>query len=111
MYLNFSNFRGRTSAGGGTSLGPKMGTSVGWGDWQNFRRMGGTPRGTPSPPRKKPWCPPLIEIIQTIEQCFSWPTLGMQGNLVQPIKKYFTEETRKQEEKKNCIFFFFFNSK
>ena len=32
MYLNFSNFRGRTLAGGGTSLGPKMGTSVGWGD-------------------------------------------------------------------------------
>ena len=32
MYLNFSNFRERTSAGGGgTSLGPKMGTSVGWG--------------------------------------------------------------------------------
>ena len=28
-----------------------MGTSVGWGDWQNFRRMG----GPPSPPRKKPW--------------------------------------------------------
>ena len=33
MYLNFSNFRGRTSAGGGgTSLGPKTGTGVGWGD-------------------------------------------------------------------------------
>ena len=32
MYLHFSNFQGRTSAGGGTSLGPKMGTSVGWGD-------------------------------------------------------------------------------
>ena len=47
MYLNFSNFRGRTSAGG-TSLGPKTGTSVGWGDWQNFRWMG----GPPSPPRK-----------------------------------------------------------
>ena len=31
MYLNFSNFRGRTSAGG-ISLGPKIGTSVGWGD-------------------------------------------------------------------------------
>ena len=27
-----------------------MGTSVGWGDWQNFRRMG----GPLSPPRKKP---------------------------------------------------------
>ena len=43
MYLNFSNFRGRTSAGGGTSLGPKTGTSVRWGDWQNFCRMGGPP--------------------------------------------------------------------
>ena len=32
MYLNFSNFRGQTSAGGGTSLGPKTGTSVGWGE-------------------------------------------------------------------------------
>ena len=31
MYLNFSNFRGRTSARVGTSLGPKTGTSVGWG--------------------------------------------------------------------------------
>ena len=50
MYFNLSNFRGRISAGGGgTSLGPKTGTSVGWGDWQNFCRMG----GTPSPPRKK----------------------------------------------------------
>ena len=43
MYLNFSNFRGRTWAGGGTSLGPKTGTSVGWGDWRNFRQMGGPP--------------------------------------------------------------------
>ena len=40
MYLIFSNFQGRTSDGGGTSLGPKTGTSVGWGDWQNFRWMG-----------------------------------------------------------------------
>ena len=51
MYLKFSNFRGRTSAGGGTSLGPKTGTSVRWGgNWQNFRRMGGDP---PSPPQGK----------------------------------------------------------
>ena len=42
MYLNFSNFRGWTSAGG-TNLGLKMGTSVGWGDWQTFRRMGEPP--------------------------------------------------------------------
>ena len=46
MYFNFSNFRGRTSARG-TSLGPKPGTSVGWGDWQNFSPNGG------NPPRKK----------------------------------------------------------
>ena len=42
MYLNFSNFQGQTSAGG-TSLGPKTGTSVGWGDWQDFCRMGKNP--------------------------------------------------------------------
>ena len=48
MYANFSTFWGQTSAGG-TSLGPKTGTSVGWGDWQNFRRM-----GDPQSPRKKP---------------------------------------------------------
>ena len=39
MYLNFSNFWGWTSAGG-SSLGPKMGTRVRWGDWQNFCWMG-----------------------------------------------------------------------
>ena len=59
MHLNFLNFRGRTSAGGGTSLGPKTGTSVGWGDWQNFCRMGGTPQ---SPPGKKPWCERAPEV-------------------------------------------------
>ena len=50
MYLNFSSFRGRTSAGGGrrTSLGPKMGTSVGWGVLTKFSPDG----GTPSPPGK-----------------------------------------------------------
>ena len=50
MYSNFSNFWGRTSAGGGgTSLGPKTGTSVRWGIDKIF-----TGWGTPSPPRKKP---------------------------------------------------------
>ena len=45
-------FQGWTSAGGGgTSLGPKMGTSVGWGDWQNFCQMG----RPPVPPGKKCW--------------------------------------------------------
>ena len=51
MYLNLSNFRGRTSAGGGTSLGPKTRTSVRWGYWQNFRPMGGPPS---PPPEKNP---------------------------------------------------------
>ena len=51
MHLNLSNFQGRTSAGGGggTSLGPKMGTSVKWGGLAKFCQMG----GPPSPPRKK----------------------------------------------------------
>ena len=52
MYLNFSNFRGQTSAGGGgQALVQKRGqvSDGGGGDWQNFRRMG----GPPSPPRKK----------------------------------------------------------
>ena len=43
MYLNFSNFQGRTWAGGGTSLGLKMGTSVGWGVLTKFLPDGGTP--------------------------------------------------------------------
>ena len=51
MYLNFSNFRGRTSAGGGQALVQKRGqVSDGGGDWQNFCRMGGTP---PVPPQEK----------------------------------------------------------
>ena len=44
MYLNFSNFRGRTSAGGGTSLGPKTGTNVGWGHLAKFSSDWGTPQ-------------------------------------------------------------------
>ena len=48
MYLKFSGMN--LGWGGGTSLGPKTGTSVGWGDWQNFRRMG----GPPVPPGKNP---------------------------------------------------------
>ena len=42
MYLNFSNFRGRTSAGGGQALVQKRGQVSDGGNWQNFRRMGGT---------------------------------------------------------------------
>ena len=52
MYFNFSHFRGRTSAGGGTSLGPKTGTSVRWGWLAKFSPDGGTPS---PPPGKKPW--------------------------------------------------------
>ena len=37
--------------GGGTSLGPKLGTSVGWGGLANFRRIGGPP--SPPPPGKE----------------------------------------------------------
>ena len=51
MYSNFSNFWGRTLAGGGTSLGPKTGTSVGWGELTKFLPNG----GTPSPSREKLW--------------------------------------------------------
>ena len=51
MYLNFSNFRGQTSAGGGTSLDPKTGTSVGWGGLAKFSPDGGTPQ---SPQEKNP---------------------------------------------------------
>ena len=52
MYLNFSNFRGRTSAGGGggQALVHKRGQVSDGGDWQNFRRMG----GPPVPPGKNP---------------------------------------------------------
>ena len=54
MYLDFSNFRGRTSAGGGQALVQKRGqVSDGGGDWQNFRRMGGTP-AVPPPQEKNP---------------------------------------------------------
>ena len=54
MYSKFSSFQvfGDEPQLGGTSLGPKMGTSVGWGDWQNFHRMGGPPV---PPKKKKPW--------------------------------------------------------
>ena len=54
MYLNFSNFRGRTSAGGvGWGVGrqalvQKRGQVSDGGDWQNFRRMG----RPPVPPEK-----------------------------------------------------------
>ena len=51
MYLNFSNFRGRTSAGGGQALVQKRGQVSDGGDWQNFRWMGGPPS---PPPGKKP---------------------------------------------------------
>ena len=51
MYLDFSNFRGRTSAGGGDKPWSKNGDKCRMGgDWQNFRRMG----GPPVPPGKNP---------------------------------------------------------
>ena len=46
MNLNFSNFRGRTSAGGGGGqalVQNRAHVSDGGGDWQNFRRMEGPP--------------------------------------------------------------------
>ena len=62
LYLNFSNFRGRTSAGGGTSLGPKTGTSVRWegGIGKIFTGWG----DPPVPPRKKTLIHPLIIVIK-----------------------------------------------
>ena len=51
MYLNFSNFRGRTSAGGGTSLGLKTGTSVGWGGGGIGKIFAGW--GDPQSPQEK----------------------------------------------------------
>ena len=47
MYLNFSNFRGWTLAGGGQALVQKRGQVLDGGDWQNFCRMGGPPRKNP----------------------------------------------------------------
>ena len=53
MYLNFSNFRGRTSAGGDKPWSKNGDKCQMGGDWQNFRRMGGDP---PSPPPGKKPC-------------------------------------------------------
>ena len=50
MYLNFSNFRGRTSAGGGEqALVKKWGQVSDEGGLAKFLPMG----GPPSPPREK----------------------------------------------------------
>ena len=63
MYLNFSNFRGRTSAGGGQALVQKRGqVSDGGGDCQNFRRMGGDPQ---SPQEKKTLLAPYLYTPKT----------------------------------------------
>ena len=76
MYLNFSNFRGRTSAGGGDKPWSKNGDKCQMGgDWQNFRRMGGErPPMSPPPPGKKPWSNVLfwkIIFFTTLEStCF-----------------------------------------
>ena len=52
--FKFFKFSGTNSAGGGgPSLGLKTGTSVRWGDWQNFHQMGDPPV---PPGKKKPGC-------------------------------------------------------
>ena len=51
MYLNFQNFRGRTSAGGDKPWSKNGDKCRMGGDWQNFRQMGGPPV---PPPEKKP---------------------------------------------------------
>ena len=51
MYLNFSNFRGRISAGGGQALVQKRGQVSDGGGLAKFSPDGGTP--PVPPPRKK----------------------------------------------------------
>ena len=60
MYLNFSNFRGQTSAGGGQALVQKWGQVLDEGD-------------PPVPPQEKnPACPfEMLHLIQTLSQ-FIW---------------------------------------
>ena len=61
MYLNFSNFWGRTSAGGGTSLGPKTGTSGG-----GLAKIS-PDGGPPSPPQEKTlMCLNVFSILSSI---------------------------------------------
>ena len=75
MYLNFSIFRGRALAGG-TSLGPKTGTSVGWGGGGIDKIFAGW--GDPPVPQEKnpvrgsspPNCPP---------QKAKWPKSSIFG--------------------------------
>ena len=52
MYLNFSNFWGRISAGGGQALVQKRGQVSDGGDWQNFAGWGDPP--VPPPQEKNP---------------------------------------------------------
>ena len=47
MDLNFSNFQGTNLGWGGTSLGPKTGTSVGWGIDKIFAEWWGPPGKNP----------------------------------------------------------------
>ena len=56
MYLNFSNFRGRTSAGGGQALVQKRGQVSDGGGLAKFLPDG----GPPSPPQEKT----LVELAQ-----------------------------------------------
>ena len=70
MYLNFSNFRGWTSAGGGGGKPWSKNRDKCWmGDWQNCCQMG----GSPSPPRKKPYISCIRQYPLWLLQ--SWSTL------------------------------------
>ena len=68
MYLNFSSFRGRTSAGGGGQVSvQKRGQVSDGGDWQHFCRMG----GPLVPPGKAPAFISLLEKMLWKYFCFS----------------------------------------
>ena len=68
-YLNFSNFRGQTSAGGGQALVQKWGHVSDGGDWQNFCRMGRTP---PVPPGKNPGTMRLQQVWDPVRCQFAF---------------------------------------
>ena len=72
MYLNFSNFQGRTWAGGGTCLGPKTGISVRWGGLTKFS----LDKGKSQSPRKKPCTVSTYSsLIRTAPKTNAHPTL------------------------------------
>ena len=76
MYLNFSNFRGQTLAGG-ASLGPKTGTGVEWGGGEIDKIFA----GWEVPPGKNPWlCSHghvlLMNLLTRDELITNWTTLS-----------------------------------